>query len=94
MHTKKNNLIKPRHKNKQQPNTKSENKKWEENQSNRPTQFPVLEFPQLNSSITVWYIQENRRHVEFHQTPGTFTKKSNKSLRVKHKIIETPNRKF
>ena len=46
-------------------------------------QFPVSEFSQLNFKITVWYIQENRRHVEFHQTPGTFTKKSNKSLRVK-----------
>lgn len=57
-------------------------------------QYPVSEFSQLNFKITVWYIQENRRHVEFHQTPGTFTKKSNKSLRVKNKIIETPNRKF
>ena len=38
--------------------------------------------------------KENRRHVEFQQTPETYTKKSNKSLRVKNKIIETPNRKF
>ena len=42
---------------------------------NRPTKFPVLEFSQLNFKITVWYIQENRRHVEFQQTPGTYTKK-------------------
>lgn len=61
---------------------------------NRPTKFPVLEFSQLNFKITVWYIQENRRHVEFQQTPGTYTKKWNKSLKVKNKIIEIRNRKF